>query len=238
MPAADPITRIKVNGVEITAPRARGDVIPKRLVIRNLDGPDTFEFSEFGALTPSYPFWSRVGVEVAFDADEDGTIVEADYKLRFAGVINAAPRAVPGGLRIDYQCVGLKFLANEVRVRHPQSGKSEVAFNLPPTDPLYEEELARLPVGEIVRRVLTYDGHATDLWYQGVTAYTADPPLVDPLRPELGRAYRVAAGSGAVLKTDTLTDLAGMSVVPFGEVRLSGAKLWQQIENLVEDVQP
>jgi hypothetical protein len=204
----------------------------------NLDGPDTLEFSEVGTIVPTHAIGSRVEMDIAFDSDEDGEIVEADYKLRFLGVILRTPRASSGGLRVDYQAAGPEWIADEVRVTHPQSGKAEVGFNLSPIDPLYEEELARLPIGEILRRVLTYDAHATALWNLGILAYTSQPPLIDPLKPELGRAYNTPAGTPAVLKAATLADLATMTLIPYTEVRFAGVRLWQAVRNVLEDQLP
>jgi hypothetical protein len=238
MPAARPRTRILINGVEVSSPRAVGNVLPTKATLRNLDGPDEFEFVERGTLVPTYPYGSRVAVDVAFDRDEDGTLVEGDYTRRFTGLILGGPRTTAPAFRVDYRCVGIEYLADDVRVTHPQSGKSEVAFNLPPSDPLYEEENARLSFGGICLRLLTYDQHATDLWLIGIEAYTQPPPLIDPLNPALGRRYNTPAGSPPVLKSATLADLAVLSLIPFGEVRFSGAKLWQQIRNAAEDAMP
>lgn len=239
MPAADPQTRLRVNGVEVADARARGDIVLTRSVLRDLDGPDQVEFAEFGTLAPTLTPGARVGLDVAFDANEDGTLAEAEYVARFAGEIASAPTSFGQyGPQVDYACPGLKHRAARVRVCHPASGKTEIGLNLPPDDEDYDPGLAGLELGDILRILLTYDFHATRLWHEGVAAFTADPPLIDPLRPELGRAYNMGRGQGAVLKAATLADLDAMTVVPVGGVRVSGRSLWQQVESLVQDWMP
>jgi len=235
MPTALPLERLRINGVAVD--RDAANVHVTRRLLHNLDGPDEVHFTEFGVYAPSYKLDSKVELLIAEDLDGDGSIGEGDYVVRFAGVIKQAPMTDGKMPRIDYIAPGLKYLADDVRVTHPQSGKTEVRFNLSPADSDYEDDLAILQLGEIFRRVLTYDDHATDLWYKGITAYTVDPPYVDPTKPELGRKYNTAAGSGAVLRSATLADLAKLTVVP-DDVTMSGSKLWAEIENALRDSAP
>lgn len=235
MPQTVPLERLRINGVVVD--RDSVNVQITRRLLHNLDGPDELHFTEFGVFAPTFKLDSRVELLVAEDLDADGTIAEADYKLRFVGVIKQAPMTIRGRPQVDYVCAGLKYLADDVRVTHPQSGKMEVRFNLSPADNDYEDDLAILPLGDIIRRVLTYDRHATELWGRGITAYTEDPPLIDPDHPELGREYDTPAGHGAVLRPATLSDLARIAIVP-DDVTLSGPKLWGEIENALRDSAP
>jgi hypothetical protein len=236
MPAV-PQERLFVNGVLVD--RDAQHVFTTRRLLHNLDGPDELEFMEIGVLQPTYPLEARVDLYIAEDTNGDDVIVESDFKLRFRGVIKQAPLQWRQGARpqINYVCTGLKYLADDVRVTHPESGKPLVQFNLTPGDQDYDRDLARLQLGEIIRRVLTYDRHATDLWYQGITAYTADPPLIDPLDPLSLRSYNTAAGSPAVLRTATLTDLATITIVPTA-IRIEGDKLWSGIEDAIREFAP
>lgn len=228
MPAAEPVTRLVIDGVTIDAARARGDVLPRRMLVHSFDGPDELEFTEFGALSPTYRFSSRVELYVAEDLDASGTIVEADYRLYFRGHLLRAPFRFDQGTgpTLEYVAAGLKWAAAQIPVRHPQSELTEIEFNLPPDDPNYDEDLAGLELGEILRRVLTYDYHATQLWNAGVEAYTNAPP------------YDTEGGAPPVLKAATLSELAAMTIVPMQAVRFAGTKLWNEVENVVQEWAP
>jgi hypothetical protein len=206
-----PTSTLYIDGTSINRLTANVDLA--RLTLYNLDGADELQFS---AGFTDYPGPYTLGRSVRLDID--GT-------TRFAGRIvqRSEPWSDATGLNLSYRCLGLKWVANLVPVRHPTRGTGEALFNLSPTDPDYVEDESGLSVGEIIRRILTVSATATDLVAAGVTCYTTNGPFTS---------------SAPLLKVDTMADLARLSVVPNSGVTLSGSKIWNQIEGLIQEWMP
>lgn len=196
-----------------TIDRGAANVRLSRLNLYDLDGSDELQFTAPGAALPG-PYHPGQAVTLAID----GT-------LRFAGEVASAAEGWSDerGLTISYRALGLKWLANKVPVTHPTLGVGVILFNLPPDDPDYDSANAALSVGAIIGKLLQYDQHAADLWAAGIRAYTAPPP------------YDTLGGTPAALRPATLADLGGMTVVPVEPVAITGSKLWNRIDGLLQD---
>ena len=92
-------------------------------------------------------------------------------------------------------------------------------FNLPTDDPNYTGGRAGLTVGAIVSAILVMAGNAAALNAEGVGAYTS-------------------LGPPAVLPSLTVSDLAGLTVVPPWRVSISGERILQSLESFVQSCHP
>lgn len=217
-----PTSTLSIGGVPID--RDADNVSLNRLVLYSMDGPDELEFTRDLVLpADGYALGSRVELEIDDGGGDD---------LRFAGeIVSAQERLDARGATIAYRCLGLKWIAaTRIPVIDGPTGKASVTFNQKPDDRDYDPDRAGLELGEMIRRVLVTDQVASRLWNEGVEAYTDAP---DP-----GPDYDTGASDPPVLKSDTLADLAAMTVVPREPVTFEGGRLWPQIEAAIQDWMP
>jgi hypothetical protein len=139
----------------------------------------------------------------------------------FAGdVVGYVDRYMDGiGWVREYRCLGLLNRANYIPVTDSLTDTDTAVFNLPGDDPNFIGARAGLSVGAIVAEVLTMAANATALNNAGIGNYTS-------------------LGPPAVLPSVTTTDLAALSIVPQWRVSVSGERILQAIEQLVQSVYP
>jgi hypothetical protein len=141
--------------------------------------------------------------------------------LIFAGVVQGyCDRYMSdfGWLR-EYRALGLRNSADYVPVTDQTNFTDTATFNLPGDDPNFVGARAGLTVGAIVAQLLTMAVNAASLSAAGVGAYTT-------------------LGPPAVLPALTVSDLAGLTVIPPWRVIVSGERILQALEEFVRTCHP
>ena len=180
----------------------------RRFTIGSTNGPEECEFAEILAIAPSYNHGDSVKLEV-------------NTVLKFRGII-VGDEGPGNNATINYRALGGSYLADLVPITHPTRGIGTRVYNAPIDDVDYDPGLAGLEVGQILTSVLQEATTAAALWNAGIEAYTAAPPY----------------SPTATLKSQTVTDFADLDTVPLQAVRLSGARMWSQLVNVVRQWMP
>jgi hypothetical protein len=119
----------------------------------------------------------------------------------------------------EYRALGLKNRAAYVPNTDAITLTDTSVFNLPADDLNYVGGRAGLTVGAIVTAILTMVTNATALDGYGIGAYTSMGP--PPVLPSL-----------------TVSDLAGLTVIPPWRVSISGERILQSLESFVQSCHP
>jgi hypothetical protein len=141
--------------------------------------------------------------------------------LIFTGaVVGYIDRFMPGaGWVREYRALGLRNSADYVPNTDPLTLTDTSTFNLPSDDPNFVAGRAGQTVGQIVQAILTGAINANALSGFGVGAYTSLYPT--PMLPSL-----------------TLSDLSYLTVIPPWRVSVSGERILQSLEGLVQSCHP
>lgn len=172
----------------------------------DLEQPWGLTFRVMRGCNADLPFVPGVPVALATD-DGSGPV------LRFVGDLQRPESSVTDlGVAWSYTATDLKRRADYVALTG-LDGSGTAAFNLAPDDPLYLYATAGQTVGDVVAAILQQEANAAALAAAGVGAYTGLAP------PTLPAA--------------TLADLAALSVVPNGPVRLAGESILNLLEQFI-----
>jgi hypothetical protein len=141
--------------------------------------------------------------------------------LIFTGdVVGYVDRFMRGvGWAREYRALGLRNRADYVPNTDAITLTDTSVFNLPTDDLNYIGARAGLTVGAIVAAILVMVSNATALNAKGVGAYTSMGP--PPVLPSL-----------------TVSDLAGLTVIPPWRVSISGERILQSLESFVQSCHP
>jgi hypothetical protein len=120
----------------------------------------------------------------------------------------------------EYRCLGLVHRADYVPVTDALTDTDMSTWNLPGDDPNFIGARAGLSVGAIVADILNMPTVATQLSSYGIGNYTSAGP------PPSG------------LPTVTAADLAALTIVPQWAVIVSGERVLQQLDQLVQSCYP
>ena len=112
----------------------------------------------------------------------------------FRGRVMDDHGSLPGALSTSYRCLGLRSLGDRVPHTDHQTGSDSTAWNLEPTDPLYDPAKAGRTMGEILLDCLGFSVNAAGLDGYGIGGYSS---------------YGYGAAATATLSGSTLS-----SVVP------------------------
>lgn len=172
---------------------------------------------------PSFRFLQRGGPLDGFSSFDNKTVtLTQDSVLIFSGdTVSHVDRFDPtfGWVR-EWSCLGLANRASRVPVTDSNTLTDTCAFNLKPEDgSAYLPARAGRTVGEIVTEVLTMLVNAAALDVKGIGGYTGMPGT-----PALAAA--------------TVADLATMTIIPPQRVIVSGERILQAIEGVVQQYYP
>ena len=117
-----------------------------------------------------------------------------------------------------YRALGLGFAGNYVPVTDGETLTEPSVWNLPGDDPQVIDAREGQSVGQIVAALLTFQDNANRLSAAGVGAYTSLSPPTLP-----------AATTG---------DLANLTVIPPGAVRVAGERILPSLEAVVQQFHP
>lgn len=115
----------------------------------------------------------------------------------------------------EYRALGLRNSADYVPVTDSNTLTDTATFNLPGDDPNFIGARAGLTVGAIVTQVLQMSQNASALTAFGIGNY-----------------------SGSTLPSITTTDLSALTVIPQSRVTISGERILQNLEQLVQQYHP
>lgn len=126
-----------------------------------------------------------------------------------------------GWLR-EYRAVGLGYNANYIPVTDSQSLTDTSTWNLPGDDVNMVPARAGQSVGQIVGAILTMVQNANGLAAAGLGNYTTAPPYTSP----------------PTLPSATANDLAALTFIPVGAVRVAGERILAALEGFVRSWHP
>lgn len=151
-------TILAINGTAVDLDATRS--VLNRLTL-SVDQPSCFEWGQWGVALP-----------IQYDVG-DAVTVTVDGTLVFKGQVVSTHLSPIGEGPIDvgYRALDLKYLASLIPVTNPQAGTGTCRFNLPSTDPNFDQQLSGMSVGQILQYL--FDGHSTALASIGVTGYNA-----------------------------------------------------------------
>lgn len=166
-----------------------------------------------GALATLPDPWSGQAVTLTLGAT--GTVV-------FSGDVQGyIDRWLDGfGWVREYRALGLANRANYIPVTDSETLTGTTVWDLPGDDPNFIGARAGQTVGQIVQQVLEMTENAGPLNAVGVGNYT------------------VGSGPTYTLPSVTLTDLAALTIIPPGQVRISGDRILQALESFVQSCHP
>ena len=138
-----------------------------------------------------------------------------DGTLRFHGEI-AQCRTQFGqhGYIHPYVCLGYEYLVNRIPVTNPATGDGTYLFNLPSTDPDYLASYSGLTLEAILTVVI--EDHYTELDALGVGPFTV----------------------GGEVTGNFATALTALDFTPAGAITVSGERLWQTLQGVLEQFAP
>jgi hypothetical protein len=119
----------------------------------------------------------------------------------------------------EYRALGLRNRADYIPVTDAITLTDTAVYNLPPDDLNYVGARAGLTCGAIISAILTMTSNAVPLNAAGIGAYTS-------------------LGPPAVLPALTVSDLAGLTVIPPWRVTISGERILQSLESFCQSVHP
>lgn len=168
----------------------------------------TIEFTVIGC-GPAMPFNPGQSVQVYFCAD-DGT----SPVLTFAGrVITPQMQPSEQGPAWGYTGKDLKWIGDRVTLLS-SAGLAVASYNLAVTDPLYLFSQSGLTVGQIVTDVLQSATNAANLAAYGVGNYTLSMGVY-------------------TLPSQTVSDLAALTIVPAEPVQLQGESILARLQSFI-----
>ena len=138
-----------------------------------------------------------------------------DGTLRFHGEI-AQCRTEFGenGYVHAYVCLGYEYIANRIPITNPATGDGTYLFNLPSTDPDYLASYSGLTLEAILTAVI--EDHYTELDAIGVGPFTV----------------------GGEVTGNFATALTALDFTPSGAITVSGERLWQTLQGLLDQFAP
>lgn len=118
----------------------------------------------------------------------------------------------------EYTCLGLLQRAQYIPVTDSLTSTDTCRYNVAPDDPAVVPARQGRSIGQIVADVLTMTANATAFNAAGIGAYTSMSP--------------------PTLPSATTTDLAALTVVPAYEVDVSGERILQALEGVIQSCHP